>query len=73
MTHKPFAVRYRDEPSSRRKLSTLRFAQASEAREYALRLIESGASSVSVVELDGRRYVSQRSVVTKQPARASAP
>lgn len=68
MTSKPFAVRFRDVPSARRKLSQLRFAQASEAREYAPRLIEQGASSATVVELDGRRYVSQRSVV-----RASAP
>ena len=59
---KPFVVRYRDTPSERRKLSLLRFTTASEAREYASRLIAQGALSVSVVQLDGRRYVSQWSV-----------
>lgn len=65
-TKKPFAVRYRDEPKARRKLSALRFATAAEAREYAERLIASGARAVAVVELDGRRYVSQRSVAGRR-------
>ena len=67
---KRFAVRYRDYESSRSKLSTLRFATAAEAREYAYRLIVCGAKRVAVVELDGRRYVSSRSVVagTANPA-----
>ena len=60
---KPFAVRFRDVTRERLKLSLLRFANASEAHEYALRLIDQGASRVAVVELDGRRFVSSRSVV----------
>lgn len=62
-TARPFAVRYRDDPGGRRKLSSLRFADSVEAHEYARRLIDSGARNVTVVQLDGRRYKSQRSVV----------
>lgn len=69
---KPFAVRFRDQPSKRPRLSMLRFTTASEAREYAGRLIEQGASSVAVVELDGRRYVSARSVVSPIPTAPAA-
>jgi hypothetical protein len=65
-SEKRFAVRYRDSVGSRRKRSLLRFATAGEAREYADRLLGCGACGVAVVELDGRRCVSSRSVVSRQ-------
>lgn len=59
---KPFAVRFRDDQWARPKLSRLRFATAAEARDYARDLSSVGALNVAVVELDGRRIVSSRSV-----------
>lgn len=59
---KPFAIRYRDAPASRTKLSLLRFATAAEAREYGKLLAECGACRVAVVKREGRRYVSAQSI-----------
>lgn len=62
---KPFAVRFRDTPNSRRRLSLLRFATASEAIEYARQL--TGASAVAVVKLEGRKILEVMKTIGNVP------